>query len=71
MLGTLHPARARGVAALAAGHSKEEYDDSNTLWNWDVGAPFVDPRLRALLLATVAEHAVDRAVCGYRDISWI
>ena len=55
-------AHALGVAAVAGWTTKEGYGDSNFLWRQsssDVGASHVEPALKGLLEAAIAENDVE------------
>ncbi|KAK3790655.1 hypothetical protein RRG08_048780 [Elysia crispata] len=67
-LATHFPDRALGLVSLAGWIKKEEYGDSNLFFRHDISNSFVDPSLKSIMEACVAENDVDKHSSNLRGI---
>lgn len=66
---TALPDIAIAAAPLAGWLSKEQYGDSNVYMKLDSSEPFINPRIRSTLLASVADQRADSHVSNLRGIA--
>ncbi|XP_062603242.1 uncharacterized protein LOC134265019 [Saccostrea cucullata] len=67
-LATHYPDRSLGLVTLAGWIKKEEYGDSNLFFRHDISASHVDPAIKFILEACIAENDVDRHITNIKDI---
>ncbi|RUS76488.1 hypothetical protein EGW08_015742 [Elysia chlorotica] len=67
-LATHYPDRAIGLVSLAGWIKKEEYGDSNLFHRHDISNSFVDPSLKSIMEACVAENDVDKHSSNLKGI---
>ncbi|GFR83310.1 afadin-and alpha-actinin-binding protein [Elysia marginata] len=67
-LATHFPDRAVGLVSLAGWIKKEEYGDSNLFYRHDISNSYVDPSLKSIMEACVAENDVDRHTSNLKGV---
>lgn len=67
-LATHYPDRGLGLITLAGWIKKEEYGDSNLFFRHDISTSHVDPAIKFILEACIAENDADRHITNIKDI---
>ncbi|XP_061173973.1 uncharacterized protein LOC133183060 [Saccostrea echinata] len=67
-LASHYPDRSLGLVTLAGWIKKEEYGDSNLFFRHDISASHVDPAIKFILEACIAENDVDRHITNIKDV---
>ncbi|KAH9509120.1 hypothetical protein Btru_049103 [Bulinus truncatus] len=65
-LATHFPDMAVGLISLAGWIKKEEYGDSNLLFRHDISTSHIDPAVKAIMEACIAENDADRFVANLK-----
>ncbi|XP_060070908.1 uncharacterized protein LOC132550832 [Ylistrum balloti] len=67
-LATHFPDRAIGLVSLAGWIKKEEYGDSNLFFRHDLATSHIDPAIKAVMEACIAENDADRHITNLQNI---